>query len=110
MIPVIDLSMLSREHLDKARAATQGRSGRLFLHDGQLRQTIIAMTTGSDLPEHDAPPAASLFVLQGRVSLVRHDGKEQSLSAGQTLAIPHERHGLHALTDSVVILTTVSSA
>jgi quercetin dioxygenase-like cupin family protein len=104
---VIDLNVLAREHMEKARTAKQGRSARVFLHDGPLRQTLIAMTTGSELAEHDAPPAASLHILQGRVRLVV-GGKEQEFHAGQVCAVPHRRHGLHAVSDTVVLLTTVS--
>ncbi|MFI9046368.1 cupin [Streptomyces sp. NPDC053427] len=101
-----DLYTLARDQLDDARASAHGRSAHLFLHDGPLRQTVIALIAGASLDEHNAPPAASLQVLKGRVRLVGPHGSEE-LKAGQVIAIAHERHGLRALEDSVVLLTAV---
>ncbi|MFJ9414219.1 MULTISPECIES: cupin [unclassified Streptomyces] len=102
-----DLNALTRDQLDDARASAHGRSAHLFLHDGPLRQTVIALIAGASLDEHNAPPAASLQVLKGQVRLVGPHGS-QELRAGQVIAIPHERHGLRALEDSVVMLTAVT--
>ncbi len=102
-----DLSTLTRSQLDDARASAHGRSAHLFLHDGPLRQTVIALIAGAALDEHNAPPAASLQVLHGRVRLTGPGGG-QELRAGQVAATPHERHGLQAIEDSVVLLTAVT--
>ncbi|MFG2137506.1 cupin [Streptomyces sp. NPDC048650] len=103
-----DLKALTRDQLDDARAATHGRSAHLFLHDGPLRQTVIALIAGAALDEHNTPPAASLQVLKGRVQLTRPHG-DQEVTAGQVIAIPHERHGLRAVEDSAVLLTAVTA-
>ncbi|MEU7182196.1 cupin [Streptomyces celluloflavus] len=102
-----NLNTLARQQIDDARASAHGRSAHLFLHDGPLRQTVIALTTGSALDEHNAPPAASLQVLYGRVRLTAPSGNHE-LFAGQITAIPHERHALHAVEDSAVLLTAVT--
>lgn len=102
-----DLSALTRYQLDDAKASPHGRSAHLFLHDGPLRQTVIALIAGAALDEHNTPPAASLQVLHGRVRLTGPGGG-QELKAGQVAAIPHERHGLQAVEDSAVLLTTVT--
>lgn len=103
-----DLRTLTRQQLDDARASAHGRSAHLFLHDGPLRQTVIALTAGSALDEHNAPPAASLQILHGRVRLTAPSGNRE-LVAGQVVQIPHERHGLHAVEDSAVLLTAVTA-
>ncbi|WP_107068260.1 cupin, partial [Streptomyces sp. CT34] len=103
-----NLETLVRDQLDDARASAHGRSAHLFLHDGPLRQTVIALLAGTSLDEHNAPPAASLQVLRGRVRLTG-TGWGQVLTAGQVTAIPHTRHGLTALDDSVVLLTAVTA-
>ena len=103
-----DLSALSQEHLAKARVDPHGRSAHLFLNDGPLRQTIIALTSGSGLDEHNAPPAASVQVLQGQVRLAAESG-DLDIGVGQVYAVPRERHSVTALTDSVIILTTVTN-
>ncbi|MFI0709736.1 cupin [Streptomyces inhibens] len=101
-----DLNALARQQLDDAKASPHGRSAHLFLHDGPLRQTVIALIAGAELNEYNAPPAASLQVLQGRVRLTGPGGS-QELKAGQVAMLPHERHGLRAVEDSAVLLTAV---
>lgn len=103
-----DLRTLADEHLAKARADKNGRSAHLFLHDGPLRQAVIALSEGSRLDEHAAPPAASLQVLSGTVRITA-DGGDVDVAEGRVAVIPHERHGLTALSDAVVLLTTVTN-
>ncbi|GHJ92501.1 MULTISPECIES: cupin domain-containing protein [Streptomyces] len=102
-----DLTALADEHLAAARTAPHGRSAHLVLHDGVLRQTVIALKAGTALDEHNAPPAASLQVLTGRVRLTTH-GWTDELSSGALRMIPKERHGLTAVDDCVVLLTAVN--
>ncbi|THV36434.1 cupin [Glycomyces buryatensis] len=101
------LTDLADEHLGLARAAAHGRSAHLLLHDGPLRQTLIALVGGESLSDHETPGAASLLVLRGRVRLTSSDG-DTDLSEGTLEAVPDERHGLTALDDAVVLLTTVT--
>ncbi|WMX43674.1 cupin [Streptomyces roseicoloratus] len=102
-----DLGALVDEHLAKARTDAHGRSAHIVVHDGVLRQSVIALIAGMSLDEHNAPPAASLQVLRGRVELTA-SGRAQELSTGQLQMIPKERHGLTALEDAVVLLTAVN--
>jgi len=92
--------------LDAARASTHGRSAQLVLHDGVLRQTVIALVAGTELAEHNSPPAASLHVLKGRVQVT---GVEESeVETGTLVLLTHQRHAVLALEDSVFLLTTVT--
>ncbi|MET9619759.1 MULTISPECIES: cupin [unclassified Streptomyces] len=102
-----DLAALADEHMAKARTDAHGRSAHVVIHDGVLRQSVIALVSGTALDEHNAPPAASLQVLRGRVALTA-GGRSQELSAGELQMIPKERHGLSALEDAVVLLTAVN--
>jgi len=102
-----DLGDLADEHLAKAREDAHGRSAHVLVHDGVLRQSVIALIAGMSLDEHNAPPAASLQVLRGRVELTA-SGRTRELAAGQLQMIPKERHGLTALDDAVVLLTAVN--
>ncbi|MCX5395144.1 cupin [Streptomyces sp. NPDC006482] len=104
---MLDLAALADEHLTAARSAPHGRSAHLVMHDGVLRQTVIALTSGTSLDEHNAPPAASLQVLRGRVKLTT-PGWAEELPAATLRMIPKERHGLTALEDAVVLLTAVN--
>ncbi|MEK8225918.1 hypothetical protein NKG05_07400 [Oerskovia sp. M15] len=55
-----NLELLTDAHLTRARDGDNGRSAELVLHDGVLRQTIIAIVEGVELGEHNAPrPRAS---------------------------------------------------
>ncbi|WP_242585165.1 cupin [Streptomyces sp. MST-110588] len=100
-----DLTTLARHQLDDARASAHGRSAHLFLHDGPLRQTVIALTAGSALDDHTTPPAASLQVLHGHVRLTPADGSERrsgSGDAGQSAGHGMEQgteHGMEQGTD-----------
>lgn len=103
---MIDVSALGGEHLARAQKNPRGLSAHAFLREGPLRQTIIALIAGAGLGDHEAPDAASLHVLSGRVRLV--GGEEVvELTTGQIAPIPQRRHSLEAGEDSVVVLTTV---
>ncbi len=104
-----DLDALATTHLDLARADAHGRSAELVVHDGELRQTVIALTAGAELGEHASPPAASLQTLRGRVRVHVGTQVQQEVGAGELWTLTHERHSVLALEDSVVLLTTVTS-
>ncbi|NMR21588.1 cupin [Cellulomonas fimi] len=105
---MIDLPILTEAHLAAARASERGRSAELVLHDGELRQSVIALTAGTELAEHNAPPAASLQVLTGRVRVTDGAGGAE-VADGSLYLLTHERHAVVALEDSVFLLTTVTS-
>jgi quercetin dioxygenase-like cupin family protein len=106
----VSLTALAREHLEAARGASSGRSAHTVYggHEHSLRQTLIALTAGSELDEHESPGEATLEVLHGRVRVtnaqVHWDG-----TPGDHIVIPQSRHGLHALEDSAVLLTVVKA-
>ncbi|AKG42800.1 cupin [Streptomyces xiamenensis] len=105
------LNALAEHHLDRARAAEHGRSAHLFLHDGPLRQSVIALTAGAELEEHNAPPAASLYLVRGAVQVVpAGDGAAGiPLTEGEIMKIPQVRHSVVALEDAVLVLTSVTA-
>jgi quercetin dioxygenase-like cupin family protein len=74
-------------------------------HDHALRQTLIALTAGSELAEHRSPGEATLQVLHGRVRLTTATDSREAV-AGDHLVVPAERHGLTAVDDSAVLLTS----
>ncbi|MGP9536667.1 hypothetical protein ACT3SP_01560 [Brachybacterium sp. AOP43-C2-M15] len=93
--------------IDRAREAPNGRHAELLVHDGPLRQTVIALTEGVELAEHNSPPAASIQVMHGSL---RVTGEEPDvLQAGHLAALTHFRHAVIALEDTVFLLTTVTS-
>ncbi|MYS79416.1 cupin domain-containing protein [Embleya scabrispora] len=102
----ISLRTATREQLASARGTSSGRSSVTMLGGSRrhLSQTLIALTAGNSLAEHETPGEASLIVLTGRVRLTAEDESVEGTS-GDLLAIPSEPHSLEALEDSAVILT-----
>ena len=104
-----NLRELAESHLADARAEERGRSVELVAHDGPLRQTVIALTDGTRMAEHNSPPAASLQVLAGRVRVELDNEMQGEFGEGELWILTHERHSVLALEDSVFLLTTVTS-
>ena len=104
----LSLSVTAREQSRKAAAQSSGRAAVTVYggHDHSLRQTVIALSAGSSLTEHENPGEATVHVLTGRVRL---DGSATSWegSPGDLLVVPPERHSLTALEESAVLLTVV---
>lgn len=102
----LSLDALAREQAKRAADAGSGRAAETIYggHDKALRQTVIALTAGSSLSEHESPGEATLVVLEGRVRLVADavgwDGRR-----GDFLVVPQARHSLKAVTDAQVLLT-----
>jgi quercetin dioxygenase-like cupin family protein len=106
----VSLTALAREHLEAARAASSGRSSHTVYggHEHSLRQTLITLTAGTDLDDHESPGEATLHVLVGRVRLTGADAGWDG-TPGDHIVIPTSRHGLHALEDSAVLLTVAKA-
>lgn len=101
-----DLTALTSAHLQSARESPHGRSAERLVHDGVLRQSILALREGTELAEHNSPHAASIQVLVGRVR-VTGEG-DPVIAAGELQVLTHQRHAVLALEDSVFLLTTVT--
>jgi quercetin dioxygenase-like cupin family protein len=102
----VSLAALAREHLEAARAVNSGRSAHTVYggHEHSLRQTLIALTAGSEMDEHESPGEATLQVLLGRVRLTNGQTHWDG-TVGDHIVVPLSRHGLQALEDSAVLLT-----
>ncbi|WP_199433757.1 LuxR family transcriptional regulator [Qaidamihabitans albus] len=100
------LDALARELLKLATGSPQGRSAKTVYggHEHVLRQSILTLTSGNTLAEHENPGEAALFVLRGRVRLhaagISWEGRH-----GDLIVIPQSRHRVEALEDSAVLLT-----
>lgn len=106
----MNLTELADEQLAAARAAHSGRSAHTIHggHEHALRQTLVAVTAGRELREHESPGEATLQVLTGRLRLVAGD-QNWDATAGDYLVIPPRRHSVEALDDAVFLLTVATS-
>ncbi|SEE44430.1 hypothetical protein SAMN04488561_1341 [Jiangella alba] len=90
--------------LDEARLSSAGRASRTLHSGARLRQTLIALTAGTRMNEHQSPGDATVHCLQGHVTLRTRD-RAIAVGAGQLVDAPPERHDLLADEDSLIILT-----
>ncbi|OBH86888.1 cupin domain-containing protein [Mycobacterium scrofulaceum] len=106
----ISLTSLASDKLAEAKETHSGRAAHTIHggHTHELRQTVLALLGGHDLSEHDSPGEATLQVLQGHVRLTTN-GDAWEGKTGDYVAIPAERHALHAVEDSVVMLTVLKT-
>ena len=100
------LTALAREKLATARSASSGRAAATVYggHEHVLRQTLVALTAGQAMDEHENPGEATLQVISGRVRMACADTTWDG-APGDLLIIPQGRHSVEALDDSVILLT-----
>jgi quercetin dioxygenase-like cupin family protein len=102
------LDAIAREQLEAAARADSARASTTVVggHEHVMRQTVIALTAGAVLAEHENPGEASIYVIVGRVDL--QVGKDSwQARTGDLVEIPPARHSLRAIEDSAVLLTAV---
>jgi len=100
------LTAMGRDQLERARTEASGRRAATVFggHDHTLRQTVIALTEGRTLDEHQTLDDATLQVLSGRVRL--RAGRDEWIGwVGDLLVVPDAVHALEALEDSAILLT-----
>jgi quercetin dioxygenase-like cupin family protein len=100
------LEAIARGQAKRAAAASSGRSAETVYggHEHRLRQTVLALTAGSSLSEHENPGESTVQVLSGRVKLTAGDVTWEGRT-GDLLVVPDSRHALAATEDSAVLLT-----
>ncbi|MGJ9421399.1 cupin domain-containing protein [Aeromicrobium sp. CF3.5] len=106
----ISVPDLADEHLQIARQASSGRSGHKLYggREHQMHLTMIALTAGRMLDEHNNPGEALVQVVSGHV-VVEGAGQRLEGSAGDLLVVPDAPHSLEALEESVIVLMTVNT-
>lgn len=107
----VNLQTIAATAAQRARDAHNGRGAESVISGATqaLRQTVIAMTAGTVLAEHESPGEATLQVISGTVELGTAGGGGEAGEPGDLLVIPAERHDLRATTDAVVLLTVAKA-
>ena len=102
----LSLDATVRDELKKAAASASGRAATTVFggHEKTLRQTVIALTAGSALSEHENPGEATVLVLHGRVRLSSGEDAWEGRQ-GDLIIVPDAPHALEALEDAAVLLT-----
>lgn len=103
---VVALADLAAELIAELPQHRAGRAARTVLSGDALRVVVIALAAGAGLAEHDAPPAATLQCLSGRVT-VRSGEDRLLVSAGELVPVPRARHSVEAHADSAILLTVL---
>ncbi|AQA23478.1 MULTISPECIES: cupin domain-containing protein [Rhodococcus] len=100
------LTAVARQQLKLAAAATSGRSSQTIYggHQRSLRQTVVGLSAGEVMAEHDSPGEATLLVLSGKLALISGEDSWKG-STGDMLVIPAARHSVEALEDVAFLLT-----
>ncbi len=81
-----------------------GRTAKTILSGTVMRAVVVALKEGAEMSEHDSPPAATLQVITGRVTL-RAGDQEWTVEPGQLVQVPPQRHSVQAHVDSAFLLT-----
>lgn len=100
------LTAVARQQLKIASTATSGRSSQTIYggHANSLRQTVVGLSAGQSLAEHDNAGEATLLVLSGTLTLIS-GSKEWKGSTGDLLVVPKARHSVMAVDDVAFLLT-----
>jgi quercetin dioxygenase-like cupin family protein len=87
-----------------------GRAARTLLKDGPLRVTVIVLTPGGAIAEHQADGPITVQPLNGRVRFSAAGGVHD-IGPGELLcAAPGIRHAVSSADGAVFLLTVVKAA
>ncbi len=100
------LTAVARQQLKLASTASSGRSSQTIYggHSKSLRQTVVGLSAGKSLAEHDNAGESTLLILSGKLQLISGENSWKG-STGDLLVVPNARHSVEALEDVAFLLT-----
>jgi len=105
----LNILELATQHLTEAQSRGSGRNSQTIYggHEHDLRQTLICLTEGHGLNEHESPGEATVQVLVGAIDFAVGDDTVR-FAAGDYFVIPPARHSVMAATDAAFLLTVAT--
>jgi quercetin dioxygenase-like cupin family protein len=105
----INILELAAKLLAQAREQASGRQSETIFggHQHDLRQTLICLTEGKSLGEHQSPGEATVQVIGGTIDITAGDDTAR-LHAGDFYLIPPLRHSVAAVSDASFLLTVAT--
>lgn len=103
---IVALGVLGEKVLAEARSASSGRYA-VTVHGGHansLRQTLVGLSVGRVLDEHENTGEVTLQLIRGRARVVAASDAAE-LVTGDYVVIPLTWDSFEALEDTVVLLT-----
>lgn len=77
--------------------------------EGPLKQVLIHLRPGGELPAHDNPGDASLYIVDGEVRFTDLvDEITHTLQTGDLFEIPRHRHEVRAVSAATLLLSFVT--
>lgn len=106
----LDLYAQGDALLEEANQLRAGRSARTLTpgRGAPLKQTLLALTAGQRLQEHQAPGPTTLFGIRG-TAVLRADQLSVTMNDGVWVSCPIGPHSLEAVSDTVVMITVTPS-
>lgn len=103
-LDVVSLDDLAESLIADLPNHRSGKTAKTIMSGTVMRAVIVALAEGAHMSEHDSPPAATLHVIRGEVTLTTKS-KEWKIRPGELVPVPRQRHSVHAQADSAFLLT-----
>ena len=102
---IFDLNEAVRKLKNEPHPATEGHRQIALYHYGSVTQVLFVFEAGGGLEKHSANGVVSIHVLQGALTVVANEQKNE-LQAGQVLMLaPNVPHDVRASDESQMLLT-----
>ncbi|MGP5054815.1 hypothetical protein ACTXJ3_06920 [Brachybacterium paraconglomeratum] len=103
---MVALTPVITRSIDLARSSGAGFHAEPVVRRGALQQTILALTEGTRLTEHEGEVPASLYLMHGAI---RVEAPEPFvIQQGELHELPDRRRAVVAVEDTVMLLTAAA--
>jgi hypothetical protein len=100
---MVALTTVITRSIDEARSSAAGYHAAHVVRSGALQQTVVALTEGTRLAEHESEVPASVNIQHGAI---RGEGAEPFvIEQGALHELPPLRRGVVAVEDTVMLLS-----